>query len=75
MPLTDSWLRVRLRAAPAGALALAALVMAGAFLAAALPRGIDRYEDSALRHAVSDAAPSGHVPSCATIRHHPIGFA
>ncbi|WP_333766689.1 FtsX-like permease family protein [Streptomyces sp. IBSBF 2435] len=57
MPFTDSWLRTRLRAAPLGALALAALVLVTAFLAAALPRAVDRYEDSALRRAVSGAAP------------------
>jgi putative ABC transport system permease protein len=57
MPFTDSWLRTRLRAAPAGALALAALVMVTAFLAAALPRAVDRYEDRALRKAVASAAP------------------
>ncbi|MFG1806016.1 FtsX-like permease family protein [Streptomyces sp. NPDC049040] len=57
MPLTDSWLRTRLRAAPAGALALAALVLVTAFLAAALPRAVDRYEDTALRKAVAGAAP------------------
>lgn len=55
MPFTDSWLRTRLRAAPSGALALAALVMVTAFLAAAMPRAVDRYEDSALRQAVADA--------------------
>ncbi|CAG6393251.1 hypothetical protein NMG29_08160 [Streptomyces cocklensis] len=57
MPLTDTWLRTRLRAAPVAALALAALVMATAFLAAALPRAVDRYEDRSLRQAVTDAAP------------------
>lgn len=57
MPLTRSWLRTRLRAAPAGALALAVLVLVTAFLAAALPRAVDRYEDRALRKAVAGAAP------------------
>ncbi|SHK96844.1 FtsX-like permease family protein [Actinacidiphila paucisporea] len=57
MPFTDSWLRTRLRAAPASALALAALVLVTAFLGAALPRAVDRYEDRALRQAVTDAAP------------------
>ncbi|WP_327291061.1 FtsX-like permease family protein [Streptomyces sp. NBC_01198] len=55
MPFTDSWLRTRLRAAPLGALALAALVLVTAFLAAALPRAVDRYEDRALRRAVAEA--------------------
>ncbi|WUH93463.1 hypothetical protein OG900_27355 [Streptomyces sp. NBC_00433] len=57
MPITDSWLRTRLRAAPVSALALAALVLVTAFLTAALPRAVDRYEDLALRQAVTDAAP------------------
>ncbi|WP_328913588.1 MULTISPECIES: ABC transporter permease [unclassified Streptomyces] len=52
-----AWVRVRLRAAPAAALATFALVLATAFLAAALPRAVDRYEDTALRHAVQDASP------------------
>jgi putative ABC transport system permease protein len=51
------WVRVRLRAAPGAALALFVLVLATAFLAAALPRAVDRYEDDALRHAVMDASP------------------
>ena len=57
MPFTDSWLRTRLGAAPVSALALAALVLVTAFLAAALPRAVDRYEDRSLRQAVADAAP------------------
>jgi putative ABC transport system permease protein len=44
-----AWVRVRLRTAPASALALCALVLATAFLAASLPRGVDRFEDRALR--------------------------
>jgi putative ABC transport system permease protein len=55
--MDTSWVRVRLRSAPAAALATAALVLATAFLAAALPRAVDRYEDQALRHAVRDAKP------------------
>jgi putative ABC transport system permease protein len=50
-----AWVRVRLRAAPAATLALCALVMATAFLAAALPRAVDRYEDHALRQSMLQA--------------------
>ncbi|MFF7215470.1 FtsX-like permease family protein [Streptomyces sp. NPDC008238] len=50
-----SWIRARLRAAPGGTLALAALVLVTAFLAAALPRAVDGYEDAALRDTVSQA--------------------
>ncbi|MFB7285697.1 FtsX-like permease family protein, partial [Actinacidiphila glaucinigra] len=49
-----SWIRARLlRAAPGGTLALAALVLVTAFLAAALPRAVDGYENSALRDTVA----------------------
>ncbi|MEU4096483.1 hypothetical protein [Streptomyces sp. NPDC026673] len=51
-----SWIRARLRAAPGGTLALAALVLVTAFLAAALPRAVDGYENTALRDAVSHAS-------------------
>ncbi|MEU0188234.1 hypothetical protein ABZ312_45055, partial [Streptomyces sp. NPDC006207] len=54
-----SWIRARLRAAPGGTLALAALVFVTAFLAGALPRAVDGYEDSALRDAVSHASLQG----------------
>ncbi|MEE4542051.1 FtsX-like permease family protein [Streptomyces sp. V4-01] len=50
-----AWVRVRLRTAPAAALALFALVLATAFLAAALPRGVDRYENHALRESLRHA--------------------
>ncbi|MDF9813318.1 hypothetical protein [Streptomyces sp. SPB162] len=49
------WVRVRLRAAPAAALAMALLVLVTAFLAAALPRAVDRYEVKALRGSLADA--------------------
>ncbi|MFI0719938.1 FtsX-like permease family protein [Streptomyces sp. NPDC021224] len=65
LPSGGSWLVLRLRAAPGGALALAALVLVTSFLAAALPRAVDRYEDTALRHAVADAAPRNHGISLA----------
>lgn len=55
------WVRTRLRTAPGAAGALALLVLLTAFLAAALPRGIDRYEDRGLRHAVTSAAPDNTV--------------
>ncbi|MEU1539235.1 FtsX-like permease family protein [Actinacidiphila glaucinigra] len=44
-----SWIRARFRAAPGATVALAALVLVTAFLAAALPRVVDRYENDALR--------------------------
>jgi putative ABC transport system permease protein len=47
------WVRTRLRAGPAGALALAVLVAVTAFLAAALPRSVDGYENDALRRALA----------------------
>ncbi len=47
------WVRVRLRTAKGAALATFALVLATAFLAAAMPRAVDRFEDSALRGTVS----------------------
>lgn len=49
------WVRVRLRAAPAAAIAMALLVLVTAFLAAALPRAVDRYEIRALRTSLADA--------------------
>ncbi|WP_329398888.1 FtsX-like permease family protein [Streptomyces melanogenes] len=55
------WVRTRLRTAPGAAGALALLVLLTAFLAAALPRGVDRYEDRGLRHAVASAAPDNSV--------------
>ncbi|TFV34025.1 hypothetical protein E4K10_43605 [Streptomyces sp. T1317-0309] len=54
-----SWIRARLRAAPGGTLACAALVLVTAFLAAALPRAVDGYEDTALRQTVSRASLPG----------------
>ncbi|WUD70683.1 hypothetical protein OG937_02785 [Streptomyces sp. NBC_00510] len=54
-----SWIRARLRAAPGGTLALAALVFVTAFLAAALPRAVEGYENTALRDTVSQASLPG----------------
>ncbi|MDX2647120.1 hypothetical protein PV341_26860 [Streptomyces sp. PA03-1a] len=51
-----SWTGARLRAAPGGALALAALVLVTAFLAAALPRTVEAYEDAALRDTLRRAS-------------------
>ncbi|MEU0438924.1 FtsX-like permease family protein [Streptomyces sp. NPDC006186] len=51
------WVRTRLRAAPGAAWALALLVAVTASLAAALPRAVDRYEDTGLVHAVAQARP------------------
>ncbi|MFK8909995.1 FtsX-like permease family protein, partial [Streptomyces sp. YS-3] len=55
------WVRTRLRTAPGAAGALALLVTLTAFLAGALPRGVDGYEDRGLRHAVTSAAPENSV--------------
>ncbi|MFF0361258.1 FtsX-like permease family protein [Streptomyces fungicidicus] len=52
------WVRTRLRAAPGGALALALLVAATAFLAAALPLAVDRYGDAGLRRSMEAAGPA-----------------
>jgi putative ABC transport system permease protein len=49
------WVRTRLRAAPWAAAALAALVLVTAFLAAAMPRAVDAYEDRALRESLTHA--------------------
>ncbi|MFE1857745.1 ABC transporter permease [Streptomyces anandii] len=52
-----SWVRVRLRTAPAAAAALALLVALTACLAAVFPRTLDRYQDAGLVHAVERAHP------------------
>ncbi|MDX2644865.1 hypothetical protein PV341_15090 [Streptomyces sp. PA03-1a] len=44
-----SWIRARFRAAPVATVALAVLVLVTAFLAAALPRVVDGYENDTLR--------------------------
>ncbi|MGW3243438.1 FtsX-like permease family protein [Streptomyces sp. NPDC001070] len=62
----ESWTRARLRAAPGGALALAALVLVTAFLAAALPRAVDAYEDAALRDTVTGASLADRSVSVST---------
>lgn len=55
--VAPAWLRVRLRAAPGPAAALALLVALTACLAAAFPRALDRYEDAGLVRAVEQATP------------------
>ncbi|GHD89763.1 FtsX-like permease family protein [Streptomyces naganishii] len=55
--VTASWVRVRLRTAPAAAAALALLVALTACLAAVFPRALDRYRDAGLVHAVERAHP------------------
>ncbi|MET7341908.1 ABC transporter permease [Streptomyces sp. NPDC005547] len=44
------WVRTRLRTAPGASAAFALLVLVTAFLAAAFPRAVDRYEGQGLRH-------------------------
>ncbi|WP_051844243.1 FtsX-like permease family protein [Streptomyces globisporus] len=55
------WVRTRLRTAPWAAAALALLVLVTAYLAAALPRAVDRYETEGLRHDIATAAPRNSV--------------
>ena len=56
-PAKLHWVRVRLGTARGAALATFGLVMATAFLAAALPRAVDRYEDTSLQHSIATARP------------------
>ncbi|MFF2325658.1 MULTISPECIES: ABC transporter permease [unclassified Streptomyces] len=51
------WVRTRLRTAPGASWALALLVLLTAFLAAAFPRAVDRYENEGLRHDIATADP------------------
>ncbi|WP_242436895.1 ABC transporter permease [Streptomyces sp. CB02488] len=51
------WVRTRLRTAPGAACALGLLVLLTAFLAAAYPRAVDRYEGEGLRHDLNAASP------------------
>lgn len=53
--MSGSWLVRRLRAAPGTVLAFAVLVLVTACAAAALPRVLDAYGDSALRQTLQDA--------------------
>ncbi|MGW1508926.1 FtsX-like permease family protein [Streptomyces sp. NPDC002394] len=55
------WVRTRLRTAPWAAAALALLVLVTAYLAAALPRAVDRYETEGLRHDILSAEPRNAV--------------
>ncbi|WP_377271858.1 FtsX-like permease family protein [Peterkaempfera sp. SMS 1(5)a] len=52
-----SWVWIRLRTAPTAAAALALLVLALSLLAAAVPRAVDRYGDTALRRELSERGP------------------
>ncbi|MFI8202124.1 FtsX-like permease family protein [Streptomyces sp. NPDC085937] len=56
--VTVPWVRTRLRTAPGAAVALALLVAVTAFLAAALPPAVDRYDDAGLRRALETAGPA-----------------
>ncbi|WP_330238788.1 ABC transporter permease [Streptomyces sp. NBC_00525] len=51
------WVRTRLRTAPGASLAFALLVLVTAFLAAAFPRSVDRYEGQGLRHDLGAVEP------------------
>ncbi|MEV6164160.1 ABC transporter permease, partial [Streptomyces sp. NPDC052052] len=51
------WVRTRLRTAPGASWALGLLVLLTAFLAAAFPRAVDRYENAGLRHDIATADP------------------
>ncbi|MEC3994289.1 hypothetical protein VSR01_12360 [Actinacidiphila sp. DG2A-62] len=78
-PIRLVWVRVRLRTAPGAALALCLLVLATAFLAAALPRAVDRYENDAVHQALRQAPPRERGVSIvdtyqpATSDDHPLG--
>ncbi|MFC7220218.1 hypothetical protein ACFQLX_18920, partial [Streptomyces polyrhachis] len=55
--LEAGWIGSRLRTARGAALALGVLVFLAAFLAAAFPRAMDTYQDTALRDAVERSSP------------------
>ncbi|MFF4171111.1 FtsX-like permease family protein [Streptomyces sp. NPDC001744] len=61
VPTVAPWVRTRLRTAPWAAASLALLVLVTAYLAAALPRAVDRYETEGLRHDIAYAAPRNSV--------------
>ncbi|MGA5440464.1 ABC transporter permease [Streptomyces griseoincarnatus] len=56
--VTVPWVRTRLRTAPGAAAALALLVAVTAFLAAALPAALDRYDEDGMRRALAAAGPA-----------------
>ncbi|MGA5413906.1 FtsX-like permease family protein [Streptomyces pseudogriseolus] len=56
--VTVPWVRTRLRTAPGAAAALALLVAVTAFLAAALPLALDRYDERGMRRALETAGPT-----------------
>jgi len=80
-PVRLSWVRVRLRTARGAAFAVFALVLVTAFLAAAMPRAVDRYQDSALRQMVHAAQPqsrginlaAGYTPQPGSAGTDPLG--
>ncbi|WP_415950424.1 ABC transporter permease [Streptomyces sp. KLOTTS4A1] len=55
---TVPWVRTRLMAAPAQAVALGLLVLVTSFLAAVFPRAVDTYETQGLRQELKDAGPA-----------------
>ncbi|MGW0612128.1 ABC transporter permease [Streptomyces sp. NPDC002788] len=55
------WARTRLRTAPVSALVFGVLVLLTAFLAAVLPRAVERYGTEGLREAVAEASPESTV--------------
>ncbi|WLQ33830.1 ABC transporter permease [Streptomyces castrisilvae] len=55
------WVRTRLRTAPGAACAFFLLVLVTAFLAAAFPRSVDRYEGQGLRHDLDVVEPRRSV--------------
>ncbi|GGQ09490.1 membrane protein [Streptomyces pseudogriseolus] len=56
--VTVPWVHTRLRTAPGAAAALALLVAVTAFLAAALPPALDRYDERGMRRALEAAGPT-----------------
>ncbi|WP_458078479.1 ABC transporter permease [Streptomyces sp. EMB26] len=56
--VTVPWVRTRLRTAPGAAAALALLVAVTAFLAAALPAALDRYDEEGMRRVLEAAGPA-----------------
>ena len=66
-PSVAPWARTRLRASRGAALALALLVLTLTFLAAALPRELDRYQDQALNRTLSAAGATSGVEGTADL--------
>ena len=66
-PAVAPWARTRLRASRGAALALALLVLTLTFLAAALPRELDRYQDQALNRTLSAAGATSGIEGTADL--------